>query len=277
MSDTKTFHLHLVSDSTGETIQSVARACTAQFEGVEPLEHFWNLVRTDRQLDLVLEDIQRNRGVVVYTLVDDHLRQRLNDVCVRLDVPCISVLDPVMMAFARHLNMQSQSRPGRQHMLNAAYFSRMDAMDFALGHDDGQSTTELHKADVVLVGVSRTSKTPTCLYLANRGLKAANVPFVPGVRLPAELEQLARPLIVGLTKDPDRLVQIRRNRMRMLNQGGTTNYIDPEVVRAEVKEARRYFNRQGWPVIDVTRRAIEETAAEIFSLMARRRQAEPLS
>lgn len=271
----KTFHLHLVSDSTGETIQSVARACVAQFEGVEPIEHFWNLVRTDRQLDLVLEDIERNRGVVVYTLVDERMRQRLNDLCMRLNVPCISVLDPIIMAFARHLNMQSQSRPGRQHMLNAAYFSRMDAMDFALGHDDGQSTGELHKADVILVGVSRTSKTPTCLYLANRGLKAANVPFVPGVPLPPELEQLTDPLIIGLTKDPDRLVQIRRNRMRMLNQGGTTDYVDPEVVRAEVMEARRYFNRKRWPVIDVTRRAIEETAAEIFSLMARRRQGEP--
>jgi hypothetical protein len=270
----KTFHLHLVSDSTGETIQSVARACVAQFEGVEPIEHFWNLVRTDRQLDLVLEDIERNRGVVVYTLVDERMRQRLNDLCMRLNVPCISVLDPIIMAFARHLNMQSQSRPGRQHMLNAAYFSRMDAMDFALGHDDGQSAGELHKADVILVGVSRTSKTPTCLYLANRGLKAANVPFVPGVPLPPELEQLTDPLIIGLTKDPDRLVQIRRNRMRMLNQGGTTDYVDPEVVRAEVMEARRYFNRKRWPVIDVTRRAIEETAAEIFSLMARRRQGE---
>lgn len=271
MIEPKNFHLHLVSDSTGETIQSVARACVAQFEGVEPVEHFWNLVRTDRQLDLVLEDVQRNRGIVVYTLVDDHLRQRLQDICLQHDVPCVSVLDPVMVAFARHLNMQSQSRPGRQHMLNAAYFSRMEAMDFALGHDDGQSTEELHRADVILVGVSRTSKTPTCLYLANRGVRAANVPFVPGVPLPAELDQLAQPLIIGLTKDPDRLIQIRRNRMKMLNQGGTTNYIDPEIVRAEVMEARRYFNRRGWPIIDVTRRAIEETAAEIFALMARRR------
>lgn len=272
MNDPKTFHLHMVSDATGETIQSVARACLSQFEGVEPVEHFWNLVRTDRQLDLALEEIEETGGVVIYTLVDPHLRGRLEETCRRNGVPCISILDPVMHAFGQHLGMTGQSTPGRQHALDAAYFGRMEAMDFALAHDDGQQSVDLFDADVILVGVSRTSKTPTSLYLANRGIKTANVPYVPRVPLPAELGEVRKPLIVGLTKDAEHLVQIRRSRMTMLRQGGAGDYVDPEQVRAEVLEARRYFARRGWPVIDVTRRAIEETAAEIITLLAHRRQ-----
>lgn len=266
----KQFHLHLVSDATGETINSVARACVSQFDHVEPVEHFWNLVRTARQLDMVIEGIRDNPGLVMFTLVDEGLRRRLQEVCRDLQVPCIPVLDPLINALAAYLGLESQRQPGRQHILDAEYFGRMDAMDFALAHDDGQAAWELHEADVILVGVSRTSKTPTCIYLANRGIKTANVPFVPGVPLPPELEQLSRPLIVGLTKDPDRLIQIRRNRLRLLNQADDTDYVDPEVVRAEVSEARRLYSRRGWPVIDVTRRSIEETAAEIMMLLARR-------
>ncbi len=272
MTDMKFFHLHLVSDATGETIHSVARACLSQFEDVLPTEHFWNLVRTDRQLDDVIEGVARNPGVVVFTLVDEHLRRRLYDACRDLNAPCISVLDPVIATFGNYLGLRSQMRPGRQYTLDAAYFSRMEAVDFALTHDDGQSTWDLHQADVVLVGVSRTSKTPTCLYLANRGYNAANIPYVPNCPLPPEIDQLVKPLFVGLTKDPDQLVQVRRNRLRMLHQSESTDYVDPEAVRAEVLEARRFYNSHGWPVIDVTRRAIEETAAEVLGLLARRRQ-----
>ena len=268
------FHLHLVSDATGETIHSVARACLAQFEDVEAVEHFWNMVRTDRQLDLALQEIENKPGIVVYTLVDEDLRRRLQEACATIGVTCVSVLDPVLAAFGHHLGKESQRRPGHQHALNAEYFSRMEAMEFALSHDDGQSTWDLHKADVILVGVSRTSKTPTCLYLANRGLRAANVPYVPNCPLPPEIEQVTQPLIVALTKDPDRLVQVRRQRLRALNHGESTTYVDPEVVQAEVAEARRFFARMGWPVIDVTRRAIEETAAEIFLLQSRREAAD---
>jgi [pyruvate, water dikinase]-phosphate phosphotransferase / [pyruvate, water dikinase] kinase len=266
----KQFHLHLVSDATGETINSVARACVAQFDHVRPIEHFWNLVRTTRQLDMVIEGIKDNPGLVMFTLVDDGLRRRLQDVCRELQVPCIPVLEPLINALGAYLGLESQSQPGRQHMLDAQYFGRMDAMDFALAHDDGQGTWDLHEADVVLVGVSRTSKTPTCIYLANRGIKAANIPFVPNCPLPPELDQVTRPLIIGLTKDPDRLIQIRRNRLRLLNQNDDTDYVDPEVVRAELAEARRLYSRKRWPVIDVTRRSIEETAAEIMMLLARR-------
>lgn len=268
--DLKQFHLHLVSDATGETINSVARACVAQFDHVRPIEHFWNLVRTTRQLDMVIEGIKDNPGLVMFTLVDDELRRQLQDVCRELQVPCIPVLEPLINALGAYLGLESQSQPGRQHMLDAQYFGRMDAMDFALAHDDGQGTWDLHEADVVLVGVSRTSKTPTCIYLANRGIKAANIPFVPNCPLPPELDQVTRPLIIGLTKDPDRLIQIRRNRLRLLNQNDDTDYVDPEVVRTELAEARRLYSRKRWPVIDVTRRSIEETAAEIMMLLARR-------
>ena len=264
------FHLHLVSDATGETINSVARACVIQFDDVRPVEHFWNLVRTERQLDMVLEGVQETRGLVMFTLVDEKLRRRLQDFCREVQVPCIPVLDPLINALAAFLGVESQRQPGRQHALDAEYFGRMDAMDFALAHDDGQSSWDLHEADVILMGVSRTSKTPTCIYLANRGIKAANIPIVPGCPLPPEIEKLTRPLVVGLTKDPDRLVQIRRNRLKLLNQNESSTYVDPEVVRAEVTDARRMFTRRGWPVIDVSRRSIEETAAEIMMLLARR-------
>ncbi|NNG05605.1 MAG: kinase/pyrophosphorylase [Inquilinus sp.] len=274
MTGSKVFHLHLVSDATGETIHSVSRACVAQFEDVEPVEHFWNMVRSDRQLDDALEEIARHPGIVVFTLVDDHLRRRLQEACAAMGVFSVSVLDPVLAGFAHYLGKESQRRPGHQHALNAEYFSRMEAMEFALSHDDGQSTWDLHLADVILVAVSRCSKTPTCLYLANRGLKAANVPYVPNCPLPAELDEVKSPLIVALTKDADRLVQIRRQRLLALNQPQGSTYIDPEIVKAEVAEARRFFSRRGWPVIDVTRRAIEETAAEILLLMSRREQAE---
>ena len=273
MGETQHFHLHLVSDATGETIQAVARACVAQFEAVRAEEHFWNMVRTDRQLDRVLDGVQAFPGVVVFTLVDDHLRTRLTEFCREQSVPCISVLDPVIATLGSHLGLRSQRRPGRQHALDAAYFSRMEAVDFTLTHDDGQSMWDLHRADVVLVGVSRTSKTPTCLYLANRGYNAANVPYVPNCPLPPEVLKLSHPLLVGLTKDPDQLVQVRRNRLRLLNQSAGSDYVDPEAVRAEVLEARRFFNAHGWPVIDVSRRAVEETAAEILSLLAQRRRA----
>lgn len=262
------FHLHLVSDATGETVNSIAKACVSQFDDVQPHEHLWNLVRTQRQLDMVFEGIKASPGLVMFTLVDETLRRRLEDFCRELQVPCVSVLDPLIGALGSYLGVESQRQPGRQHLLDAEYFLRMDAMEYALAHDDGQATWDLHEADVVLVGVSRTSKSPTCIYLANRGVKAANVPFVPGCPLPPELDQIATPLVVGLTNDPDRLLHIRRNRLRLLNPGVESTYVDPETVKKEVTDARRYFARKGWPVIDVSRRSIEETAAEILMLLS---------
>jgi regulator of PEP synthase PpsR (kinase-PPPase family) len=265
------FHLHLVSDATGDTVHSVARACLVQFEDAEAIEHIWSMVRTKSQLERVIAGIEANPGVVLFTLVNETLRSALQEHCRRLQVQAIPVLDPVIGALASFLGRESRGLPGQQHMLDAEYFARIEAMQYALAHDDGQSHWGLEDADVVLVGVSRTSKTPTCIYLANRGIRAANVPFVPGVALPPELEELKRPLIVGLTNDPERLIQIRRNRLTMLTQSSDrTSYTDLEAVRDEVAQARRLFAERHWPVIDVTRRSIEETAAAILKLLARR-------
>ena len=265
----QTFHLHLVSDSTGETIHSVARACLVQFDDVESIEHVWPMARTGHAMNVVLEGIEDKPGLVIFTLVDDGLRKKLRDGCRRLKVPCISVLDPVIAALGKFLDAQPLHRIGGQHEMDAEYFQRIEAMDWALAHDDGQRAEEYDQSDVVLVGVSRTSKTPTCLYLANRGVKAANVPFVPDIPLPDILDTLEQALVIGLTNDPKRLVELRRARLALLQQAEETPYIDPELVRAEIIDARRYFTERSWPVIDVTRRSIEETAAAVMIQLAR--------
>jgi [pyruvate, water dikinase]-phosphate phosphotransferase / [pyruvate, water dikinase] kinase len=264
------FHLHLVSDSTGDTVHSVARSCLVQFDEAQAIEHVWSMVRTRSQIDRVLAGIETNRGLVLFTMVNDALRQVLQDGCRRLQVQAIPVLDPVIGGLASYLGRQSRGLPGKQHLLDGEYFARIDAMTFAINHDDGQSSWGINDADVCLVGVSRTSKTPTSLYLANRGIKAANVPFVPGVPLPQELLHAEKPLIVGLTNDPERLIHLRRNRLSMLERDEATEYTDLEAVRTEVREARRLFAERHWPVIDVTRRSIEETASSIHRLLTRR-------
>ena len=266
----KRFHLHLVSDATGETINSVARAAIAQFAGVEVVEHFWSLVRGRRQIDNVLAAVEANPGVVLFTLVDRDLRDHLEAGCRRLNVTTVPVLEPAINALSAYLGIESHGEPGRQHALDAEYFDRIDAMHFVLAHDDGQGLDTLESADVVLLGVSRTSKTPTCFYLANRAIKAANVPFVPGMPVPPEVEGLAKPVVIGLTTTPERLVEVRRNRLRMMNHDQETDYVDLENVREEVLAARRLYAKHQWPVIDVTRRSIEEVAAEVLQLVAHR-------
>ncbi len=263
-------HLHLVSDATGETINSVARACLVQFEGIEPIEHVWSLIRTKGQMEKALAGITKDPGPVLFTLVNEALRDQLLEGCRDRDVPCVPVLDPVIHRLAACFGVEIAGQPGLQHALDAEYFGRMDAMNFALTHDDGQIPGEIDKADVILVGVSRTSKTPTCIYLANRGLKAANVPVVPNCPLPGGLLESKLALIVGLTKDPARLVQVRRNRLRMIAQGqDDTDYVDLESVREEVAFARKLCQKHDWPIIDVSRRSIEETAATIMNLYNR--------
>jgi regulator of PEP synthase PpsR (kinase-PPPase family) len=248
----------------------VARAAAAQYASVSPVEHMHPLVRSHKQLDRVLAEIENAPGIVLYTLLDPELTERLEKICNELGLPYLNILRPVLNLFQAYLGGESKPRVGAQHVLNAEYFKRIDALNYTMLHDDGQHVDDMEQADVVLVGVSRTSKTPTSIYLANRGIKAANVPYVPGQPLPDELVRATRPLVVGLTEDPERLVQIRRNRLRLLNQPEITSYVDPEAVRNEVNEARRFYARQGWPVIDVTRRSIEETAAEIIKILARR-------
>ena len=268
--ETKNFHMHLVSDATGETIHSLARACAVQFENGQANEHLWMLVRNDYQLDIVLESISRNPGPVLYTLVDERLRKRLEDYCRNRKVPYLSVLDPVTKLLEEYLGQESKARPGRQHKMDEEYFQRIDALDFAIAQDDGQGAEYLRQAEIILVGVSRTSKTPTSLYLANRGIKTANVPMIPDQPLPAVLFDLPEALIIGLTCDPQTLMEIRRSRLKLLNQHRETSYVDLERIYEEVAEAHKLFRRQGWPILDVTRRSIEETAAEILLLYNQR-------
>lgn len=268
-------HLHLVSDSTGETVSAVARACLVQFEGVSVTEHAWHMVRTPPLLEKVVATIAAQPGLVLFTLIDRAMRQQLQDACWARQIPCVAVMDPVLNAMAAYLGMESAAQPGRQHNMDAEYFRRIEAMEYALAHDDGQGTWDLTQADVILLGVSRTSKTPTCIYLANRGVRAANIPLVPGVPLPEEIVSQTKALVVGLTNDPAHLVALRRTRLQELNEQRNTDYIDLERVRAEVQEARKLFSRHGWPVIDVSRRAIEETAAEVLALLQARRQEAP--
>ena len=273
----KKFHLHLVSDATGETINSIARAAISQFEDIEVVEHFWSLVRGKRQIENVLAAIEANPGVVVYTLVNVELRETLEQGCVRLNVPAVPVLEPVIAALSNYLGIESHGEPGRQHTLNAEYFDRIDAMHFVLTHDDGQSLHNLESAEVVLLGVSRTSKTPTCFYLANRGIKAANVPLVPGMPVAPEIEALDNPVVIGLTTTPERLIEVRRNRLRSMKHDQETDYVDLGMVREEVLSARRLFAKNSWPIIDVTRRSIEEVAAEVLQYIAHRHGGEVVS
>ena len=261
------FHVHLVSDSTGETLNAMAKAVVARFDGVIPIEHIYALVRSAGQMDRVLEEIAASPGVVLHTLVDRELREQLEEGCRRLDMPCIPALDPLVGAMSRYLGASTTSRVGAHLRLDNDYFNRMDALNYAIGHDDGQGGQDLDQADVVLVGVSRTSKTPTCIYLAHRGVRAANVPLVPGRPVPDRLSSLNRALIVGLSISPDRLIQIRRNRLLSLKENRESSYIDVESVREEIVQARRLYEKHGWPVIDVTRRSVEETAAAVLNLL----------
>ena len=267
----RSFHLHLVSDATGETLNSMAKATCAQFAGIQPIEHVYALVRSPKQLVRVLASIEEEPGLVMFTLMNQTLRAELETRCLELNVPSISVLDDVLSSLERYLGTGLTHKSGGQHEMDAEYFRRMEALSFTMHHDDGQMTQELTQAEVVLIGVSRTSKTPACIYLADRGIKAADVPIVPNIPLPDEIEHLTQvhpsgPLIVGLVATPDRLVQIRRNRLISLNQDPDTDYVNMESVREETVYARKMFSRNGWPIIDVTRRSVEETAAAVFNL-----------
>lgn len=259
-------HLHLLSDSTGETLEVIAKACLAQFEDVEVLRHFWPMVRSEGHLDRVLDDVERRPGLVLYTLVNSTIRRELEQKTRRRGIHAVSALDPVVHALSVVLGQEAKGRPGRQHALDAAYFERVDAIQFTIAHDDGVGSENWEEADILLAGVSRTSKTPTSIYLANRGYKVANIPLVPEAPPPTNLFTVKHPLVVGLTTNPDRLIQIRRNRLLALNQAPETDYVDLEAVNAELGFARRIFADNGWPVIDVTRRSIEETAYAIVKL-----------
>jgi hypothetical protein len=271
-------HVHLVSDSTGETLMTASRAAVARYAEVEAIEHVYPLVRSDRQLDRVLSEIEDAPGIVMFTLVDREIVARLQATCTELGLPCIDVLDPLVAVFQNYLNVQQASRVGAQHELDAGYFRRIEALNFAMRHDDGALPEDIDEADVVLVGVSRTSKTPTSIYLANRGVRATNVPIVTNIPVPPVLFNAKRALIVGLTASPERIVALRENRLlTMKADRRASSYVDRQAVANEVAFARKLCAENGWPLIDVTRRSIEETAAAISALLTDRRYGSSLS
>ena len=270
------FHLHLVSDSTGETLITVARAVAAQYANVTPVEHVYPLVRSQKQLDSVLDEIEEAPGIVLFTLLEKDLVARLEDKCKQINVPSLSIIGPVMQLFEAYLGAATTGRVGAQHVLNAEYFKRIDALNYTIIHDDGQHVEGLDEADVVLVGVSRTSKTPTSIYLANRCIRTANVPLVPGIPVPSQLETLTRPLVVSLHATPERLIQIRQNRLLSMGaDSGSDTYVDKQSVTEEVAFARKLSAKHDWPLLDVTRRSIEETAAAIMKLYSDRQRNRP--
>lgn len=262
------FHMHMVSDATGETLNTVARAATAYYAGYQPIEHIYTLVRTSKQLDRMIGEVEKQPGIVLYTIADTKLKAEIEQRCETLSIPCISILDPVIASLATYLNAKSKPHIGGQHVLNAEYFQRIDALNYTMAHDDGQITQDLESADVVLLGVSRSSKTPTSIYLANRGIKTANIPLVPGIPTPPGLSTLQHPLIVGLIASADRISQIRRHRLLTLNEGRDTSYVDRKAITEELLAMRKLCAANNWPIIDVTRRSIEETAAAVMNLLA---------
>ncbi len=259
-------HLHLLSDSTGETLEMLAKAALAQFEGSEVVRHFWPMVRSQQHLDRIMGEIGANPGLVFFTLANAEIRVKLEERCRVLGLPVVPVLDASVEALEAALGQHPKARSGSQHTMDAAYFARVDAIHYTIAHDDGVGWENWEEADIVLAGVSRSSKTPTSIYLANRGYKVANIPIVVESPPPPVLYGLKHPLVVGLTTAPERLVQVRRNRLLALNQAPETDYVDSERVTREVQYARRMFADNDWPVIDVTRRSIEETAAAVINL-----------
>ncbi len=270
------FHLHLVSDATGETLNAVAKAATVQYASFQSIEHVHALVRSVKQLDRALTEIENTPGIVFFTLVNQDLRKHLENRCEALGVPSIAILDPVIDVLSAYLNAESIPQIGGQHVLDAEYFSRIDALNFTMAHDDGQMTEDIDTADLILVGISRTSKTPTSIYLANKGVKTANIPLVPNIPLPPQIEKVTKPLVVCLIASTERIIQIRRNRLLSLNQTEETEYIDRSKIAEELKFARTLCARNNWPIVDVTRRSIEETAAGILNLLSKRNQIETL-
>jgi regulator of PEP synthase PpsR (kinase-PPPase family) len=260
------FHLHLVSDSTGETLTTIAKAASVQYPQIKAIEHVYPLVRTQRQLDRVLQEVESAPGIVLYTLVNNDLTVELERKCRELQVPALHVLDPIMKVFESYLGAPKTPVVAGQHILDADYFRRIDALNFTMAHDDGRLPADLNQADIIILGISRTSKTPTSIYLAQRGYKTTNLPLVPTVPLPESLTGPHSAFVVGLVASPDRISEIRRNRVRFLTDGNLDNYVDREQIAQEVTYSRRLYSKNRWPAIDVTRRSIEETAATIIKL-----------
>jgi regulator of PEP synthase PpsR (kinase-PPPase family) len=261
------FHLHLVSDSTGETLTTISKAAAAQYAELRPIEHMHPLVRTTRQLKRVLTEIEQAPGIVLYTIVNPDLGRQLETRCRELKLPCHAVMQPVLQVFESFLGAPQRPTVAGQHVLDAEYFKRIDALNFTMSHDDGRLPDDLDEADIILLGISRTSKTPTSIYLALRGYKTANLPLVPALPLPEELTGPHGSFVVCLVASPDRISAVRRNRAEIMGDRNLDDYVDRSRIAAEIAYSRQVCAKHGWPVIDVTRRSVEETAAAIIQLM----------
>ena len=262
----RTFHLHMISDATGETLATIAKAVRVQYAQVRAIEHLHPLVRSRRELERVVKDVEATPGIVLYTLFNREFAEELEQSCKRLNIPCVAALKPILQVFESYLGTPSTPTVGGQHVLDADYFRRIEALNFTMLHDDGHLPQNLNDADIVLIGISRTSKTPTSIYLANRGFKTANVPLVPGMPFPAALEQKTKAFMVALVASPERIAQVRQNRVIEQAHGHLEEYVDRDAIAAEIAQTRQLCARHGWPIIDVTRRSIEETAAAIIRL-----------
>ena len=258
------FHLHLISDATGDTLKTIAKAVAVQYTEIREIEHVHALTHTKHQLERVVQEIEAAPGMVLYTLLNKDLRDILEERCRRLGVPCVSILDPILDVFESYLGKPSTLRVGGQHVLDTDYFRRIDALNFTLIHDDGHLPDDLSEANIILVGISRTSKTPTSIYLANRGFKTANVPLVPGMPIPPNLETAEGPLVIGLVASPEHIVEVRQNRVMAFPDGHLDDYVNRRTIAEEIARTRRLCVKNGWPVIDVTSRSIEEVAAAIL-------------
>jgi len=264
------FHLHLVSDSTGETLTTVAKAVSVQYAQIQAIEHVYPLVRTPKQMYRVFQAVADAPGIVLYTVVDANLKLMLEERCRELRVPALYVLEPIMKIFESYLGAPQDPVVAGQRTLDADYFRRIDALNFTIAHDDGRLPADLNQADIIVIGISRTSKTPTSIYLAQRGYKTINVPLVPSMELPRQLEDSHSAFVVGLVALPGRIAEIRRNRVGFLANTNLKDYVDRYRIAQEIRDTRRICSKNGWPVIDVTRRSVEETAASIIKLFQER-------
>lgn len=261
------FHLHLISDATGETLLTVARAAAARYPAVRPIEHVYPLVRSEKHIMRIFREIQNLPGIVLYTLVNPQLGEYVETISHDYGIPCVSILEPVLSTFRAHLGAPVTTEIGAQHALDDDYFRRIDALNFTMMHDDGVLPQNLEDADLIIIGISRTSKTPTSIYLANRGIKTTNIPIIPEIPLPEKLFSVKRPLVVALIATPERIALIRQNRLLALNAADSESaYVNRNSIASEIAFTRKLCDDHGWPIIDVTRRSIEETAAAIYAL-----------
>ena len=261
------FHLHLISDSTGETLTTIAKAAAVQYAQVRPIEHVHPLIRNKKQLTRVLTEIEQAPGIVLYTVVNQELVEAIEARCRALKIPALHVLKPIMSVFEAYLGAPQTPIVAGQHVVDADYFRRIDALNFSMAHDDGKLPQDLSQADIIILGISRTSKTPTSIYLAQKGYKTSNVPLVPGIPPPDVLTQKHSAFIVGLIASAERIADIRRHRVAMMSKHSMDTYTDRQLIAAELAESKTLFARNNWPMIDVTRRSVEETAAQIIKLL----------